>query len=148
MTALAMWKGELHALCARPGIIANLESPAVVLRHDLLKLAHNLVIIGDRAFCNSTPNRTVCEFDLTTGELVNSIDLGELPEVQALPKDPHDPAIAVPLFARGLAVDGDNVFVGISPATILHLDWKKGAVVDYYQHSTDVAVAVHGLCIA
>ena len=147
MTALAMWKGELHALCARPGIIVNLETPAVVVRNPLLHLAHNLVIVGDRAFVNSTPNRLVCEFDLTSSELVRSVDLSGLDAVRNLPQQPAPPEMAQPLFVRGLSVVGNDIYVGISPATILHLRWSDGELIDLYQHSEDVHVAVHGLCV-
>ena len=46
---------------------------------------------------------------------------------------------------RGLQESGDEVFVGISPTTILHLNWKTGELLDLYQYSKDVSVCVHGL---
>jgi hypothetical protein len=124
-----------------------LETPAVVLRHDLLKRGHNLVVQGDYAFCCSTPNTAVAEFDLATGEVVRQLDVSALPEVQALPQRVADPKIALPLFLRGLAMVGNDVYVGLSPATILHLDWAAGTVIDLYQHSEEVNVAVHGLAV-
>ena len=50
-------------------------------------------------------------------------------------------------LARGLAVVGDHVFVGVSPASILCIDWPRGLLVDVFQYSDQVTAAVHGLVV-
>ena len=56
-------------------------------------------------------------------------------------------AAARPLFLRGLAMHDNLIFAGFSPATIVCVDKASGEVLDYYFHSTDVRVCVHGLTV-
>ena len=57
------------------------------------------------------------------------------------------PVVAAPLFARGLQVVGDQVFVGVSPASILCIDWPRGRLLDTFQYTELVTTAVHGLVV-
>ena len=50
-------------------------------------------------------------------------------------------------LARGLAVHGDLAFVGISPGSILCIDRHTHALVDFYNHSLNVHVCIHGLAV-
>jgi hypothetical protein len=161
LNAVTSWKGQIHALFNERGVIANLEEGRVVIEHKMLHLGHNLVILDDQLFMNSTKFRTVCQFDLPSGRLVRSLALADIPWVRKLEKSLAGPqwrrllgkkedtvwagGVAMPLFARGLQVIGDTVYVGIAPATVLCIDWPRAHLLDAYQYSTQVNVAVHGL---
>ncbi|WP_263785478.1 hypothetical protein [Salinibacter grassmerensis] len=54
-------------------------------------------------------------------------------------------SVAEPLFVRGLARREDTLFIGVSPASILQVDVKTGALVDAYQYSSNVHACIHGL---
>jgi hypothetical protein len=56
--------------------------------------------------------------------------------------------VAKPCFVRGLDYFDGSLFVGISPATILEIDYETGELLDYFKYANDVRVAVHGLKIA
>lgn len=166
LNAVATWRGELLGLFCKPGLVVNLETGRVLLRHPVLVRSHNLVVTGDQLFVNCTKQRSVAQFDLCSARLVRSLDLKDLGWVREnvdlsslappglsdriktrLGRAPAKP-LSRPLFARGLQVRGDDVFVGVSPATVLKIDWRSGSVEDVYQHSTDVNAAVHGLQVA
>jgi len=51
------------------------------------------------------------------------------------------------LYLRGLAITEEYIFAGFSPATIVRMDKKTGKLVDYYFHSTDARVCIHGLAV-
>lgn len=157
LNAVAIWNGELLALLSYLGVVVNLERGTVVAADDMLHRSHNLVVIGDRLFTTSTHHRAVSEFDLPTGKLVRSLSLRDFSWVRSLEaqamrrrgllRRPPDPKVAKPLFARGLQVLGDTFYVGISPASILKIDWPSSQLLDTYQYSEDVYHAVHGLQI-
>jgi len=53
---------------------------------------------------------------------------------------------ARPLFVRGLhQIDGTRILVGLSPATVLEIDWIREKVLDLYSYSGDRHVCIHGL---
>lgn len=160
LNAVAAWKGEIHGLFNETGMIVNLEQGRVVIEDKMLHLGHNLVVVDDQLFMDSTQFRTVCQFDLPSGRLVRSLALQDIPWVRKLEKSLAGPrwgrlsrkkadtwwgGVAMPLFARGLQVVGDILYVGIAPATILCIDWPRGELIDAYQYSPDVHVAVHGV---
>jgi hypothetical protein len=165
LNAVGMWRGELLALFNHIGAIANLERGEVVMRDPLLHRAHNLVVRGDEAFVCSSDRRRVCQVDLAAARVVRVVNLAALDgiDVVKMAKSTFKPSVirraasrvgiarpqvvARPLFARGLQVVGDHVFVGIAPASILRIDWGRGALVDHYQHSEQVTSAVHGLWV-
>lgn len=163
LNAVTMWNGEIHALFNELGVVVNLEQGRVVIEDKLLHLGHNLVVVDDQLFMDSTQFRKVCQFDLPSGRLVRSLALQDLPWVRKLEKSLAGPqwrrllpkkastswwgGVAMPLFARGLQVIGDTVYVGIAPATILRINWPRGELLDAYQYATDVHVAVHGVSV-
>jgi hypothetical protein len=55
--------------------------------------------------------------------------------------------ISKPLFVRGLALAGEQVFVSFSPATVLRIDWPSGRLIDVYSHSWSVDLTIHGLAV-
>jgi len=54
-------------------------------------------------------------------------------------------ATARPLYLRGLTITENYIFAGFSPATIVRIDKQSGELIDYYFHSTDARVCIHGL---
>ena len=164
LNAVMTWRDELHGLFSKDGILVNLERGSVLMRHPLLVRGHNLALVDDHVFVCSTRARQVCEFDLTTAALVRCVDLKQLDGIEALAMDKRSmrpglgtrlatklgrtpPVVAVPLFARGLQVRGDLVFVGVSPASVLCIDWPRGRLVDLFQYSDQVTTAIHGLAV-
>jgi hypothetical protein len=59
----------------------------------------------------------------------------------------HRKATARPLYLRGLAIHENYIFAGFSPATIVCIDKRSGELIDYYFHSTDARVCIHGLTV-
>jgi len=51
------------------------------------------------------------------------------------------------MYVRGLDFYNDLLFVGISPAAVLCVDWRKEKLVDRFNYSTDMRVSIHGLKI-
>jgi len=56
-------------------------------------------------------------------------------------------SVAHPIFVRGLDLADNHIFVGISPATILCVNYQTGELVDLFPFSDDVRVCIHGLKI-
>lgn len=154
LNAVAEWQGEVFALFNRLGVIANLSAGEVAVKDPALVGAHNLLFLEDgTAIVNGTLSRTVRFYDLRSGNLVDSIDLREFPWVRALRREAmkrnlrgrEQETKASYLFVRGLDRLGDWLFVGLSPASILCLGWRKKEFVDAFTYSHDVQVCVHGL---
>jgi len=59
-----------------------------------------------------------------------------------------DSRVARVLFVRGMAFAGHRLYLGVSPASILCVDWHTSELLDVYEHSDDVTHAIHGLAIA
>lgn len=57
----------------------------------------------------------------------------------------YNTRVAKSFFVRGLDIIEDYIFVGISPASILCINWKTNELVDVYKYTDDIKVAVHGL---
>lgn len=161
LNAVARWEGQTLALFHAPGAIANLTSGEILVTDEALKGAHNLVAIeGDVFAVDDTYGRTVRLYDLRARELVKVIDVAAFPFARALERRAAakssasrvlgklgltQATVARPLFVRGLDRVGDLLFVGVSPASVLAIDWRRGELVDAYRYSADVEVCVHGL---
>ncbi len=52
---------------------------------------------------------------------------------------------AAPCFVRGLDYIRGSLFVGISPATILQIDYETGELIDFFKYADDIRIAIHGL---
>lgn len=153
LNALQEWRGELYGLFNKQAAIANLHADKVMIRHPALKGAHNLLIdaVG-RAFVNDTINATIVVFDLASGEQLASIDLKKFPWVRKLRWRAYLQGqlrrtirLGKPLFLRGMDMLGDDLFVGLSPAAILRIDWRNGTLRDSYQYTDQLLHCVHGL---
>lgn len=175
LNAITRWRGEIYALFSAFGVVANLDRGEVTLRDPVLRGTHNLIVEEDGTLItNDTVGRGVRIYDIKTGMLRSVIDLTAFAEVRRIAganlvsAGPLRRAAlklnrtvlrrvvdnvgllqrrlpAIPLFVRGLDAARDDLFVGVSPAAILRINRHTGELVDLYQHSTDVHVAVHGL---
>ncbi len=174
LNASAMYEGEMLALLNRFGAIVNLDRGTVVIKDDALKGAHNLLIKGNLAVTNATRDASVRMYDLSSGRLFRAFDLLKYDWVRhqlfrafylhkydkvrhragrslvafgarALWRLMRIPPYADPLFLRGLDLVDSQLFVGLSPASILRIDFETGTLVDAYQYSRDVRVSVHGI---
>lgn len=155
--------GSLYALFNAYGVVANLTTEEVVLRHERLQGGHNLVIGDDGiAIVNDSFGKAVRFYDLDAGQLRRTIDLTDYEWVRDLIRweipaywgkeafrkvGGIESSVAKPLFVRGLVRRGDTLFIGISPASVLQVDVATGALVDAYQYSSNVHVCIHGLAV-
>jgi hypothetical protein len=152
LNAVAVSGESVLALFSRFGAIVDLTQERVVVRDPALERGHNVAFLDDGTLVSvDTHGPTIRFYEAATGGLVHVIDLLSVPFVKQLRRtvrQSEQRELAKPLFTRGLAVAGTQVIVGTSPATLLMFDIETGQLVDAYQHSTDVRVAVHGLAIA
>lgn len=161
LNAVEEHEERVYALCNSHGVVLDLTREQIALRHDGLQGAHNLKITDEGiAIVNDTNGRAVQFFDLSAGRRIRSIDLTQYQWVRSLIRwqipsywgrelatrvGLMDDAVARPLFVRGLAHYGNDLFVGVSPAAILQIHAPTGELVDAYQYSDDVHVCIHGL---
>lgn len=165
LNAVAVWDARIHALLNRCGVIVDLDRDRIVVSDPRLRGAHNLVVAPDSglAYVNDTLARTVRVYDLAKGTLVRELTLVRrwalrgwlarlnvpwFARVAAMRLGVANVVVARPFFVRGLALWQDHAFVGISPATILMLNLRSGAIADYFVHDLDVACCVHGLAVS
>jgi hypothetical protein len=161
LNAVASWQGEMFSLFNSFGIIANMDRQEVVIEDPTLRGGHNLIIRDDgMAFVNDSLGRAVRVYDLRAKQLNQIIDLTRFRWVRDLArwrdiiylvqKGLHKVGIwplepSRPLFVRGLDLVEDQLFVGLSPASILCIDWRRGELVDVYSYSQNVRDCIHGL---
>ncbi len=161
--AINKWKGDMYGLFNRFGAVVNLTRQEIVFEDRSIYGAHNLIILDDGTiFVNDTRNQAVNLYGMD-GALKKRINL--LPFHQASKKArrykqlsgfrklmagigfPRQDTV-MPFFVRGLDLSEDLLFIGISPAAILCVNWQTGKLVDVFDYTDDVRVAVHGLHIA
>jgi hypothetical protein len=161
LNAVAVYEGQLLALFHAYGAIVNLSTDEVLCQAPELRHAHNLLILpGGRAAINSTYRRTVHICSLKRGRLERSFNLLDYPWVRSIYRRAHlqylvqnalrvarlrSSAVARPLFVRGLDCVDSQLFVGLSPAAIVSIDWQSGAFLAGYQYSQELSVCIHGL---
>ncbi|MDR9375347.1 MAG: hypothetical protein RI842_10395 [Schleiferiaceae bacterium] len=162
LNAVKMQGGNLYALFNRFGALVNLSEEKVVLQDARIKGAHNIAFVDQGMVAiNDSVRAKIRFFDLATGELSGSINLKNKAPLlkhtgyarlryrgeQVLRKMNlmNAPVLAKPLFVRGLAKQGNRLFVGASPGMILCFDWRSGKLVDYFVYEGDTRVAIHGL---
>ena len=122
---------------------------AVVLEDPGLVSAHSPAFLGDGrlAICSSI-RRQILVADLSSGKIVDRLDLTEFAEVRRIMAAAPDRPFNRSIFARGIAPLADGrILVGISPAAILEVDLARRELLDVYRHSREVEDAVHGLTV-
>lgn len=161
LNAVEEYEGRVYALFNSYDVVVDLTNEEIVLQDERLSGAHNLTITEEGiAIVNDTWGTTVRFYDLNQGALRRSIDLTKYRWVRRLIRweipaywgkelarkiGLKEHSVAKPLFVRGLVRRGDTLFVGVSPAAILQIDWTSGELLDAYQYSSDVHVCIHGL---
>jgi hypothetical protein len=140
----------VYVLLNAQGAVVRIEPDvAVVLEDPGLVSAHSPAFLGDGrlAICSSI-RRQVLVADLSSGKIVDRLDLTEFAEVRRIMAAAPDRPFNRSIFARGLAPLADGrVLVGISPAAILEVDLARRELLDVYRHSREVEDAVHGLAV-
>ena len=163
LNAVCEFRGEVYALFHSKCVLANLSRGTIVIEDKNLKHAHNLIIEEPGiVYINDTHRTVVRQYDLSSGQQIRAIDIKKMPGIKPLVFrsakralkemgisffSSRRKATARPLYLRGLAINEDFIFAGFSPATIVRIDKKTGEMVDYYFHSTDARVCIHGLTV-
>jgi len=163
LNAVTAMNGDVYALFHALGAICNLSTGNVVLQDKNLVRSHNLVFLEDDILvANDTYRQTVRIYDLTKREQINAFELSDFSWVRRLRRlaefsnlpgrlkqklGLHRESISRPIFVRGLARRDNLLFIGLSPASILCIDWHSGELLDAYQYSNDPRVCVHGLAL-
>lgn len=161
LNAVCEFRGEVYALFHSKNLVANLSQGTIVIQDDNLKHAHNLIMEEPGVvYINDTRRTVVRQYDLETGKQIRAIDIRKMRGIKPLLLRSAARAIketgvsffsrkskatARPLYLRGLAINEDYIFAGFSPATIVCIDKITGELVDYYFHSTDMRLCIHGL---
>jgi hypothetical protein len=138
-----------YVLLNRMGVLVQIEPELqVVLDDQLLRGAHSPAITADgtRFIVCSSFNHALMIYDRMRGTQINKIDLLEFREIQKLKLQSPDQPFNKSIFVRGLEIlDDDRVLTGIAPAGILEIDIEHNKLLDFYQYSSDVGDAIHGL---
>lgn len=164
LNAVCEFRGEVYALFHSKCVVANLTRGTIVIEDEKLKHAHNLIIEEPGVvYINDTHRTVVRQYDLDSGRQIRAIDIKKMPGIKQLVFrsalralretgisffSTRRKATARPLYLRGLAMHDSFIFAGFSPATIVCIDKHSGELVDYYFHSTDARVCIHGLTVA
>jgi hypothetical protein len=164
LNAVCEFRGEVYALFHSKCVVANLSRGTIVIRDEHLKHAHNLIIEEPGvAWINDTRRTVVRQYDLATGRQKRAYEIRKMKGIKPLllrsaaralratgPAffSSKRKATARPLYLRGLALHGDHVFAGFSPATIFCIDRHSGKLVDAYFHSDDARDCIHGLAVS
>jgi len=144
------------------GAIIRLFPTQVISSDPALKGCHNGLVTGDGEFIiNDSHNHTVVVLDLESGRVNRRIDLAQFPPVAALMKVRRcrdisfrvrlenfvrRQRVARPLFTRGMCrLDATRILVGVSPASVLELDYQQGRLLGLCQLSGSANECVHGL---
>ncbi len=164
LNAVCEFRGEIYALFHSKCLVANLSRGTIVIQDEKLKHAHNLVMEEPgMVYVNDTHRTVVREYDLESGKQIRAIDIKKMRGIKLLLLKSAAHAIkemgvsffgskrkatARPLYLRGLSITPDYIFAGFSPATIACIDKRSGKLIDFYFHSTDMRVCIHGLTAA
>lgn len=167
LNAVTLWEGHLLGLDRVHGAILDLDDQRIVLEDPRLRGGHNLVLLDDgrTVVSNDSLGQTVRFYDLRDARFARAIDLRSFPWVRELERTATHgesrlrravrrlvgrrlPAIAEPLFVRGLAARGGRIWVGTSPAAIVSLDVERGTLEGAFAYTRDVRVCVHGLALS
>lgn len=172
LNAAAMQESRPLMLLNRFGSVVRLNPTEVLVEDSTMKGCHNVRVTRcGHVLVNDSHHMTVRVYD-ARGKLVKRLNLAEYGPVrqilqrasltrvtewlrtrgrprrlmQALfPK----PAVVKPIWVRGLfETPTGTLLVGISPASVLEIDWHTGQLKDFFSFSTDLRVCIHGLVCA
>ena len=109
---------------------------------------------------NDTPRTVVREYDHDSGKQIRAIDIKKKRVIKSLLLKSAGRAIrvmgvtffgairkatAMPLFVGGISFSKVYLFAGFSHANIVCMDIRSGKLIDYFFHSIDMRVCIHGL---
>jgi len=138
-----------YALMKKQGIVVQIE-PAIkiVLEDEWIRGAHSPVVSGDgeqMIMCGSA-SKHILFYQLRTGKLIKKINFLDFVEIAELHRKYPDQPYNKSIFVRGLEIiDANRILVGVAPASILEIDINRNRLSDFYQYSSDVGDAVHGI---
>ena len=138
-----------YVLLNRLGAIVQVEPEMKIFVEDqLIRGGHSPVISGNgkqMILCSSF-RKEILFYDLKNGQLQKEIFLMDFPEIKHLHKEYPDQPFNKSIFVRGLEIiDSNRILVGVAPASILEIDINRNKLLDFFQYSTDVGDAIHGL---
>ena len=161
LNAVCEFRGDIYALFHSKCLVANLSKGTIVIQDEKLKHAHNLIMEEPGVvYVNDTHRTVVREYDLDSGKQIRAIDIKKMRGIKSLLLKSAGRAIremgvsffgakrkatAKPLYLRGLSITQESIFAGFSPATIGCIDKRSGQLIDYFFHSIDLRVCIHGL---
>jgi len=154
--------GRVYVCFNNHGAVLRLFPTEIVSRDPALKGCHNGLVTDDgELLINDSHHHTIVVLDLGTGQVKKRINLIEFPIVEKLVEAStlkDVPAwvqfrnfvmrkrMTRPLFTRGLCrLDDSRILVGVSPASVLEVDYKQGKLLDRFTLSTSANECVHGL---
>lgn len=155
-------EGRVYVCFNHHGAVLRLFPTEVVAHDPALKGCHNGVVTHDeKMLINDSHHHRIVVCDLKTGRVSKRIDLIEFPEVAALATASRIKDVAPwvrlrnfiirkrmtrPLFTRGMCLlDRSRVLVGVSPASVLEIDYEKSRLLDHFTLSQSANECVHGL---
>ncbi len=157
-----VYDGRVYVALNNQGAILRLFPTEVLLHHPSMKGCHNGLVARDgELLLNNSHDHMLIVFDMHTGEIRRQIDLASFSQVAPLLRARQyqnvswpsrlkqfllRKRLSRPLFTRGMCLlDDTRVMVGVSPASVLEVDYKRGRLIDLMQCSEAVNECVHGL---
>jgi hypothetical protein len=156
-------------LLNRFGSVVRLNPTRVLVEDRAIKGCHNVVATRcGHLLVNDSHHMAVCVFD-RSGSLIRRIDLSAFPPVRRILRRSSvtragqwlrshgrpqrffkllfgRPVTVKPIYVRGLCeTPHGTILVGISPASILEIDFRTGRLLESFTFSSDLRVCVHGL---
>ena len=172
LNTVALLEGRPLVLLNHFGCVVRLNPTEILVDDPRLRGAHNILVTPDRhLLLSDTTNQAVVVYD-STGRLCKRIQLVHFWPVRKIrwrfalrglriwlgERSPSfrfgwlllgNIIASRPVFVRGLCLTPrGTILVGISPATILEIDWTTEKLVSSFTYSKNVNEAVHGLACA
>jgi len=157
-----VFDGRVYVCFNNHGAVLRLFPTEIISRDPALKGCHNGLVTEDgEILLNDSHQHTVVVLDRESGRLKKRINLIEFPEVARLARLAGVKNVSPwvrfrnllirkrmtrPLFTRGMCrLDDARLLVGVSPATVLEIDYKKSRLLGMFQYSTSANECIHGL---
>jgi hypothetical protein len=154
--------GRVYVCLNHHGAVLRLFPTEIVADEPALKGCHNgLVTEDNEILLNDSHHHTVVVIDLASGQIKRRIDLSKFPEVAKLSQSGDFKNVpwqvrlrnfitrrrmARALFTRGMCrLDQTRLLLGVSPATVLEIDYKQERLLGMFQLSESPNECIHGL---
>lgn len=149
LNSVVKYGDRTYVLLNRQGAVVQVEPTVkVIIEDQALRGGHSpaISVDGKRMILCSSFTKNILFYDLESGDLQKKIHLLDFDVIVRLHEQNPDQPFNKSIFVRGLdIVDSRRILVGISPASILEIDIHNHRLLDFYQYSSDVGDAVHGL---